>query len=39
VWREVEGSLAELPGERPGEEPGEHPDDELASRRRNRATG
>ena len=39
VWREVEGSLAELPGERPGEEPGEHPDDELASRRRSRATG
>jgi DNA-binding transcriptional MerR regulator len=39
VWREVEGSLAELPGERPGEEPTEHPDDELASRRRNRATG
>jgi DNA-binding transcriptional MerR regulator len=39
VWREVEGSLAELPGERPGEEPAEHPDDELASRRRSRATG
>jgi DNA-binding transcriptional MerR regulator len=39
VWREVEGSLAELPGERPGEEPGEHPDDELANRRRTRATG
>jgi DNA-binding transcriptional MerR regulator len=37
VWREVEGSLAELPGERPGEDPGEHPDDELANRRRNRA--
>jgi DNA-binding transcriptional MerR regulator len=39
VWREVEGSLAELPGKRPGEEPGEHPDDELANRRRTRATG
>jgi DNA-binding transcriptional MerR regulator len=39
VWREVEGSLAQLPGERPGEEPSEHPDDELASRRRARATG
>ena len=39
VWREVEGSLAELPGERPGEEPGDHPDDELASRRRTRAIG
>jgi DNA-binding transcriptional MerR regulator len=37
VWREVEGSLAELPGERPGEDPTEHPDDELANRRRNRA--
>jgi DNA-binding transcriptional MerR regulator len=39
VWREVEGSLAALPGERPGEEPEEHPDDELANRRRARATG
>ena len=39
VWREVEGSLAELPGERPGEEPSDHPDDELATRRRSRATG
>ena len=39
VWREVEGSLAELPGERPGEEPSDHPDDELASRRRSRAIG
>jgi DNA-binding transcriptional MerR regulator len=39
VWREVEGSLAELPGERPGEEPADHPGDELASRRRSRATG
>ena len=39
VWREVEGSLAALPGERPGEEPEDHPDDELANRRRARATG
>ena len=39
VWREVEGSLAELPGERPGEEPEDHPDDELATRRRTRAIG
>jgi DNA-binding transcriptional MerR regulator len=39
VWREVEGSLAELPGERPGEDPADHPDDELATRRRTRATG
>lgn len=39
VWREVEGSLAELPGERAGQEPAEHPDDELANRRRARATG
>jgi hypothetical protein len=39
VWREVEGSLVELPGERPGQEDVEHPEDELASRRRTRATG
>jgi DNA-binding transcriptional MerR regulator len=39
VWREVEGSLASLPGERPGEEPEDHPGDELANRRRARATG
>ena len=39
VWREVEGSLAELPGERPGQDPMDHPDDELANRRRSRATG
>lgn len=41
VWQEVEGSLAELPGERahaPGT--GGHPRDELAAhRRRNRKTG
>jgi DNA-binding transcriptional MerR regulator len=39
VWREVEGSLASLPGERPAEGPAEHPDDELAQRRRDRASG
>jgi DNA-binding transcriptional MerR regulator len=38
VWREVEGTLAELPAERP-DELGEHVDDELARRRRSRATG
>jgi len=37
VWREVEGSLAELPYERAGEEPAEDPDDELGARRRSRA--
>ncbi|HEY6798287.1 MAG TPA: MerR family transcriptional regulator [Kineosporiaceae bacterium] len=38
VWREVEGSLAQLPGERAteGEAPVDHPDDELATRRRHR---
>lgn len=41
VWREVEGSLASLPGERPGEEAPEtdaspDADDELATRRRSR---
>ena len=43
VWREVEGSLADLPGERTSgaaaDEPGTHAGDELASRRRARATG
>ena len=45
VWREVEGSLAELPSESPdqfleseADLPG-HPGDELAARRRTRATG
>ena len=40
VWRDVEGSLAELPGERLGEDPADLVDDEqdeLASRRRSRA--
>ena len=37
VWREVEGSLAEMPYERPeADEPAEHPADELAARRRAR---
>ena len=41
VWREVEGSLAELPAERPQVEISEIPSagDELAARRRIRATG
>ncbi|TYK44924.1 MerR family transcriptional regulator [Actinomadura decatromicini] len=42
VWQEVEGSLAELPGERAeavGDDPSEHPHDELANRRRARRTG
>ncbi len=37
VWREVEGTLAELPSERPGEEPAEG--DELSARRKARKTG
>jgi DNA-binding transcriptional MerR regulator len=41
VWREVEGSLSDLPGELPEPEAAEsdHPGDELAARRRTRATG
>nr|WP_281177342.1 MerR family transcriptional regulator [Luteipulveratus mongoliensis] len=40
VWREVEGSLAELPSERPDdEEPAVHPDDELRARREQRNAG
>ncbi|MGZ4640215.1 MAG: MerR family transcriptional regulator, partial [Actinomycetes bacterium] len=45
VWREVEGSLAEMPGERPQSDAGEanddevHPGDELSARRRARTTG
>ena len=40
VSREVEGTLAEFPGERPGDpEAGDHPGDELALRRRARLTG
>jgi DNA-binding transcriptional MerR regulator len=40
VWREVEGTLAALPTERPEDEtPAPTSDDELAKRRRARATG
>ncbi|GAA4566026.1 MULTISPECIES: MerR family transcriptional regulator [Planotetraspora] len=42
VWREVEGSLAELPGERAesaSDAEGDHPADELARRRKARKTG
>lgn len=47
VWREVEGSLAEMPWERPDVEDaddgsdveGGHPSDELAARRRARTAG
>jgi DNA-binding transcriptional MerR regulator len=40
VWREIEGSLAELPSERAAEEGSTtHAADELAARRRARATG
>jgi DNA-binding transcriptional MerR regulator len=38
VWREVEGTLAELPSER-ADEAGAHADDELAARRASRKTG
>lgn len=34
VWRDLEGSLAQLPGERAEEAPAEHADDELSRRRR-----
>ncbi len=41
VWREVEGTLATLPGEQPDGEPvvPVHANDELAERRARRATG
>ena len=39
VWREIEGSLAELPSERADVPDADHPDDELAARRRARLTG
>ncbi len=39
VWREIEGTLAELPSERAVEETGDSASDELAARRRARATG
>ena len=38
VWREIEGSLADLPSER-AEEPTELASDELAARRRARMIG
>ncbi len=40
VWREIEGTLSELPSERTGAEPGAAaPGDELAARRAARRTG
>jgi DNA-binding transcriptional MerR regulator len=39
VWREVEGSLAELPTERAGGDSDGHASDELAARRRARMAG
>ena len=39
VWREIEGSLSELPSERADQLAGEHPSDELAARRRARLSG
>lgn len=39
VWREVEGTLAELPAERADEEAAQAAGDELAARRRARAIG
>ena len=39
VWREIEGSLSELPSERADHVAGEHPSDELAARRRARLSG
>ena len=39
VWREIEGSLSDLPSERAARDDGEHPGDELAARRRARTAG
>jgi DNA-binding transcriptional MerR regulator len=39
VWREIEGSLATLPSERAEDDGAGHAADELAARRRARATG
>jgi DNA-binding transcriptional MerR regulator len=39
VWREIEGSLAELPSERTVEEGAAHASDELAARRQARLSG
>jgi DNA-binding transcriptional MerR regulator len=38
VWREIEGSLAQLPGERAGDSASVHSSDELAVRRRARSS-
>jgi DNA-binding transcriptional MerR regulator len=37
VWREIEGSLSELPSERAARDDDEHPHDELAARRKARS--
>lgn len=39
VWREIEGSLSELPSERAARVDGDSPADELAARRQARRTG
>ncbi len=39
VWREIEGTLADLPSERADDPADEHRDDELAARRHARLTG
>lgn len=39
VWREIEGTLAELPSERTAEQAAPSPGDELAARRAARQTG
>jgi DNA-binding transcriptional MerR regulator len=39
VWREIEGSLSDLPSERAARDESEHPGDELAARRRARSVG
>ncbi len=39
VWREIEGTLAEMPGETPAAEHVPDPSDELAARRRARTAG
>ncbi|WP_281272227.1 MerR family transcriptional regulator [Nocardioides marmorisolisilvae] len=39
VWREIEGSLAELPSERTAEQPSHDSSDELAARRQARLSG
>jgi DNA-binding transcriptional MerR regulator len=39
VWREIEGSLSDLPSERAARDDTEHPGDELAARRKARTAG